>query len=297
VRNPANQKDEWLREATRILGKVHGTTLYREGPNLLPNSGFETAAAGGLPEGWSRRDNATRPGNATAQWSTVSAEGQFHSGKNAVRIAAEADADTGLNADVPVKPNTMYRLGGWMKTQALNGRINLSVGPAGEWLRIAQNANNNRVETDSVRRRTDWTEVEVDFNSGDRTSANINLSLGGRGEAFFDDLRLVELLPSEENAAVTAGDAKRGEQLFLKHPAACILCHSLKGQGSSVGPALDGIATRGTPAYIHESLLEPSKVIAKGYEQYGKVSPMPPMGDIFNPQEISDLEAFLQTLK
>ncbi|MFM7749435.1 MAG: c-type cytochrome [Opitutaceae bacterium] len=92
------------------------------------------------------------------------------------------------------------------------------------------------------------------------------------------------------------GDAVRGAALFHKHPAACVLCHALKGQGSTVGPALDGIAARTTPAYIRESLLEPSKVLAKGYEHYG-VSPMPPMGDIFSPQEISDLEAYLQTLR
>ena len=95
---------------------------------------------------------------------------------------------------------------------------------------------------------------------------------------------------------VSAADAKRGEQLFLKHPAACILCHSLKGQGSTVGPPLDGIATRSTPEYIRESLLEPSKVLAKGYEQL-KVSPMPPMGDIFSPQELADIQAFVLTLK
>ena len=109
-------------------------------------------------------------------------------------------------------------------------------------------------------------------------------------------MRLVELIPVDETANLVAGDAKRGEALFHRHPAACVLCHALKGQGSTVGPALDGIAGRATAAYIRESLLEPSKVIAKGYEQF-KVSPMPPMGDIFSPQEISDLEAYLQTLR
>jgi mono/diheme cytochrome c family protein len=63
-----------------------------------------------------------------------------------------------------------------------------------------------------------------------------------------------------------------------------------------VGPALDGLAKRLSRAEIRESLLEPSKVLAKGYEHYG-VSPMPPMADIFSPQEISDLEAYLQTLR
>ncbi len=297
VRNPANQNDEWLREAIRVLGKVHGASLHREGPNLLPNPGFEIIGANNLPEGWTRRDNGTRPGNATAQWSIVSGEKQFHFGKSALRIKAESDADTSLHVDVPVKPNTMYRLAGWIKTTAFSGRANLSVSPAGDWFRVIRNPGNNRAESDPIRRReTDWTEVEVEFNSGERTTASVNVFFGARGEAFFDDVRLVELLPIEDNIAVTAGDAKRGEQLFLKHPAACVLCHQLKGQGSAVGPALDGLAARATPAYIRESLLEPSKVIAKGYEQF-KVSPMPPMADIFKPQEIADLEAFLLTLK
>jgi mono/diheme cytochrome c family protein len=68
------------------------------------------------------------------------------------------------------------------------------------------------------------------------------------------------------------------------------------GKGSAIGPALDGIATRATPAYIHESLTEPNKVLAKGFEKLG-VSPMPPMGLILKPQELEDVKAFLQTLK
>ncbi len=297
VRNPANQADEWLREAVRILGRVHGASLFREGPNLLPNAGFESVAATGLPEGWTRRDNANRPGNTGAKWSGTATAGQFRSGKNGARIAADGDADTHLFADVPVKPNTMYRLAGWIRTAALSGRVSVGVAPAGEWIRVTANANNNRVETDPIRRReTDWTEVEIDFNSGERTTASVSAQFVARGEAFFDDLRLTELIAIDDSAKVLAGDAKRGEQIFHKHAAACVLCHQLKGQGSTVGPALDGIASRVSAAYLRESLLEPSKVIAKGYEQF-KISPMPPMADIFNPQEISDLEAYLQTLK
>lgn len=285
VRNPANQKDEWLREATRLLAKLHGAALYREGPNLLPNPGFETIGAAGVPDGWKRRDYGTREGNPTAEWTLVSGEKQFHGGKQALRIITRADADTSLHADVALKPNTQYRLAGWVKTQALQGRASLNVHGA-------------RIETEIIRRRdTDWTEVEAEFNSGDRTTASVNVLLVGRGDAFFDDVRLAELLPAEDTTTLIAADARRGEQLFHKHAAACVLCHALKGQGSAVGPALDGIATRATPAYLRESLLEPSKVIAKGYEQFGKISPMPPMADIFSPQEISDIEAFLLTLK
>lgn len=199
-------------------------------------------------------------------------------------MVTDGNADTSLHADVTVKPNTQYRLAGWIRTGALQGKASFNV-------------HNIRVETDTLRRRdTDWTEVEVEFNSGDRTTASVNVLHVARGEAVFDDVRLVELTPSDEAATLLPGDASRGANLFHKHPAACVLCHALQGQGSTVGPALDGLAKRLSRAEIRESLLEPSKVLAKGYEHYG-VSPMPPMADIFSPQELSDLEAYLQTLR
>jgi len=284
VRNPANQKDEWLREAVRLLGKIHGASLYREGVNLLPNPGFEIVSANGLPDGWQRRDYGRRAGNETAGWTVVTAPKEFHGGRQAVRCISRGDADTSLHADVSIKQHTRYRLAGWVKTHALQGKASFNVHGAA-------------IETETIRRRdTDWTEIEIEFNSEDRISASVNVLHVARGDAFFDDVRLTELIPLEDITKLVAADAQRGEQLFRHHPAACVLCHALKGQGSSVGPALDGIASRATPAYIHESLLEPSKVIAKGYEQF-KISPMPPMGDIFSPQEITDLEAFLLTLK
>jgi putative membrane-bound dehydrogenase-like protein len=284
VRNPLNQKDEWLREATRLLGKVHGATLFREGPNLLPNPGFETMGDDGLPAGWKRRDYNNREATTTAEWKLVGGEREFHGGKQALRVATRGDADTSLHADVALKPNTQYRLAGWVKTGAFIGRVGLNIQGA-------------RIETETIRRRDiDWSELDLEFNSGALTTASVNVLHVARGDAFFDDVRLTELIPADDITPLIAADATRGEQLFLKHPAACVLCHSLKGQGSSVGPPLDGIATRATSAYIRESLLEPSKAIAKGYEQF-KISPMPPMADIFSPQELSDIEAFLHTLK
>ena len=143
----------------------------------------------------------------------------------------------------------------------------------------------------------DWTYVEVDYNSGRLTRSSINVLHVARGEGYFDDVKLSELLPIEEATTQNmVGDVKRGDHIFHKHVAACVLCHQLQGQGSTVGRALDGIATRSTPAYIRESLLEPSKVLAKGFENLG-LSPMPPMGDIFNAQELADIQAYLQTLK
>ena len=283
VRNPANQQDEWLKEASRLLARIHGAGIYREGANLLPNPGFETRGDDGLPVAWKRRDYGTREANTAAVWSAAGTEREFHGGKFALRVVTAGDADTSFYADVPVKPNTQYRLAGWIRTRSLRGKASFNI-------------QGSRFETETIRRDTDWAEVEIEFNSGALTTASVNLLHVARGESFFDDVRLVELTLADDSAQLQPGDATRGQQLFTKHPAACVLCHALKGQGSAVGPALDGIAARATPAYIRESLLEPSKTIAKGFEQF-KISPMPPMADIFSPQEISDLEAFLQTLK
>ncbi|MBI5690863.1 MAG: c-type cytochrome [Verrucomicrobia bacterium] len=284
ARHPSNQSDDWLREAARILARIHGVSQYREGPNLLPNPGLENVGDGGLPAGWRRRDYGNREANLQAEWSLVEDESGAHGGRRALRVVTRGDADTSLCADVPLKPNTRYRLSGWTKTRALQGKVSLNVHGA-------------RVETETIRRRqTEWTEVETEFNSGDLAKASVNLLHVARGEAWFDDVRLVELSLIGETTQPMVADVRRGEELFFRHPAACILCHTVKGQGSTVGPPLDGIATRASPASIRESLLEPSKVIAKGYEHF-QVSPMPPMDSIFSAQQLLDIEAFLQTLK
>jgi len=97
--------------------------------------------------------------------------------------------------------------------------------------------------------------------------------------------------------AVVAGDAKRGEDIFWKHPvAACVNCHMLGGKGSAVGPALDGIAKTKDEAYLIESLAEPNARLAESYKAT-PVSPMPPMRLILKPQEFEDVKEFLKTLK
>ncbi len=284
AKNPANRADEWLNDAARMLAKKHKTELFKEGPNLLPNPGFELVGKNGLPEGWARRDYGKRDGNAGADWKIVKGDGQFHSGKLAVRCITRDDADTSLHADVTLKPNTQYRLSAWIKVHALKGKASL-------------NDHIGRAETDRVTaKESDWVEVDTVFNSGNRTTASINLLHVAKGDSYYDDVKLCEVVAVDDAVKLTAGDVMRGENIVFKHAAACILCHTIKGQGSTVGPVLDGIATRGTKEYIRESLLDPNKVLAKGFENLG-ISPMPPMGDIFGPQELEDIQAYLQTLK
>jgi putative membrane-bound dehydrogenase-like protein len=281
--DPATKSDEWLREASRVLGKRHSTQTYTEGPNLLPNPGLETLGATGFPEGWTRRDYNKASGPEFATWQSTSDKAAVHSGQTAFKVTSKDKVDTSFHADVPIKPGTDYKLSAWVRGKGLKGKISL-------------NDHIGRHETEKLTRDAGWTEVETVFNSGDKKTASINLLFVGSGEAIFDDVKLVELLPVTE-APLLAADPKRGELLFLKHPtAACILCHALKGQGSNVGPALDGIAARKDASYIRQSLLEPNAVLAQGFE-YLKVSPMPPMGLILSSQELEDVQAFLQTLK
>jgi putative membrane-bound dehydrogenase-like protein len=282
--DPVVRGDEWLGEAAKMLAKKHGANAYKEGPNLLVNGDLEKLGADGLPESWKRRDyggDAKAKGNKGAEWKVVA---DAHGGKNALLCITRDDADTSFFQEVAIKPHTTYRLAGWVKTHAFRGKASF-------------NDHIGRAETEQVKaRESGWVEVEAVFDSKDRTKASINILHVAKGDGTFDDVRLCELMPIESEEKLAAGDAERGKKIFWEHPvAACKNCHMLGGVGSTVGPPLDGIAARQNAAYIKESLLEPNKVLAKGYEKLG-ISPMPPMGLILKPQELEDIQAFLQTL-
>jgi putative membrane-bound dehydrogenase-like protein len=101
----------------------------------------------------------------------------------------------------------------------------------------------------------------------------------------------------ENEVKVTAGDVKRGQDLFHNSPvAACASCHMVNGKGGDVGPILDGIAVRSDKAYIEESLMDPNAKFAKGYETLA-ISPMPPLGVLLKEQDLADILAYLQTLQ
>lgn len=100
----------------------------------------------------------------------------------------------------------------------------------------------------------------------------------------------------DNEVKVTAGDVKRGEDLFHHSPvASCASCHRVDGKGGDVGPILDGIAVRSDPAQILESLMEPNAKLAQGYEDL-TISPMPPLGILLKEQELADILSYLQTL-
>lgn len=128
-----------------------------------------------------------------------------------------------------------------------------------------------------------------------RTSINTEDSFLNDTLTLLGRIHKVEAV-GENEVKVTAGDAKRGEDLFHNSPvAACASCHMVNGKGGDVGPILDGISLRSNKDYILESLMDPNARFAKGYENL-TISPMPPLGVLLKEQEVADILAYLAAL-
>jgi quinoprotein glucose dehydrogenase len=67
--------------------------------------------------------------------------------------------------------------------------------------------------------------------------------------------------------SLVGGDAENGRRIFLfKAEVSCLRCHKVKGEGGEVGPDLTGIGSKQKRDYLLESIVDPNKQIAKGYE-------------------------------
>jgi len=63
------------------------------------------------------------------------------------------------------------------------------------------------------------------------------------------------------------GDPEAGKRVFLqKAEVSCLRCHQVGGTGGIVGPALDGLGGKKDARYLLESIVEPSKAIAEGFQ-------------------------------
>jgi quinoprotein glucose dehydrogenase len=67
--------------------------------------------------------------------------------------------------------------------------------------------------------------------------------------------------------SLVGGDAQRGRQIFFERTeVGCVRCHTVAGTGGKVGPELSKIGSQKPREYILESIVDPNKVIAKGFE-------------------------------
>ncbi len=289
-RDPMNRSDTWLALALKTAARNQGADAFSTslGSNLLPNPSFELVE-NDAPVGWSPQ---TWKDLGRTEFVHVSDKSKVRSGSRSLKIGSANGADAGWRTVVKVKPNTEYRLSGWVKTEwvsnAKGALLTVSIPEGGI--------------TSSLQKMNDWTELELFFNSGNQEELTILCLFGGwgvsTGGAFYDDVALQEVTLKVESTDTTKlkGDPKRGEKIFHEHPiASCIRCHQVGGKGGFVGPYLDGIGKRQDVAYLRESLIDPQAKIAEGLP--AEVSPMPPFGVLLPAQEIADLVAFMQSLK
>jgi len=163
--------------------------------NLLPNPSFEEVAEADGVAGWMTR---AWHGEAEGKWSVVS---PGRTSARCVSIESEQGTDAAWTVTVAVRPNTFYRLSGWLKTEKVRGAV-------GALLNIQ---NMQHVRTPPVKGTTDWTRVSTVFHTQTETRIEINCLFGGwgssTGRAWYDDLSLVEIdLPTSQMCATATID-------------------------------------------------------------------------------------------
>jgi hypothetical protein len=152
---------------------------------LLANGGFEEAGAPERPDGWQAMQWGE--GVYQATWS----DEHPHAGRRCALLRSETGADCAWTQHVEVEPHTLYRLSGWIRTRDVvpgTGR--------GAFLNVQEvQGPTTRVLVGG----TDWTSVEMTFDSGSHQTVQINCLLGGwgrsSGAAWFDDVSLERVAP------------------------------------------------------------------------------------------------------
>lgn len=169
-----------------------------EEENLLANSSFEETGADGLPFSWQTWSWFTDPGSTL--FSTV--EGTSHSGERCASIENFSDNDAFFRQTVPVEPEEMYRLSGWILARDIPGDNRWGANLSVEGLYVSTDPVS---DTDG-----EWHYVELYGETGpDQTEVTVCVRVGGysgecAGRALFDDLALVRVaeIPGDAVAAL-----------------------------------------------------------------------------------------------
>jgi putative membrane-bound dehydrogenase-like protein len=88
------------------------------------------------------------------------------------------------------------------------------------------------------------------------------------GQYFPRPSRTGEAFPSIPELLQRRGDAGRGREVYFSESAACAQCHAIEGQGGDAGPDLTTARSKLGHEGILDSILNPSAVIAAGYEPW-----------------------------
>ncbi len=275
--------------------------------NLLPNPTF-----------------ATRDGDAVRDWTDlriysgaradvvqVAKDDRGRTDTTSLRVSTTRPSDCGVAVTVPVQRSTRYRLSGWVRTEDLR----CVRGSPGAMLNV-----HGGQRTKGVRGTSDWTEVAVEFDSGDQQQIVVHCLFGGyggaTGTAWFDDVSLVALGSgttlrgalaelaawSPANTAEVAAPARK----FVPDPAVhergaavytrtCIACHGVDGLGAPmVFPPLAGSSwLTGDPELpikiVLHGLFGPVTIDGKHF-----MNAMAPLGPMLSDAEIADVLTYVR---
>ncbi len=154
--------------------------------NRLPNPSFEEQEADGVQRWTSRAWGQAEHG----QWSVAS---PGRTGTYCLSIRSVAGTDAAWSTTATLRPNTIYRLSGWIKTENVRGAV-------GALLNIQ---NMQEVRTPPVTGTRDWTQVATLFRTGETTEVEINCLFGGwgasTGQAWYDDVAVEPLSDSSQH--------------------------------------------------------------------------------------------------
>jgi putative membrane-bound dehydrogenase-like protein len=90
-----------------------------------------------------------------------------------------------------------------------------------------------------------------------------------KGPLFASENRVPSVEDYAAFALKNAGDSRNGQRLFWDDSGvACIKCHQVGGAGAQVGPDLTLIGAQFPRRELIEHVLEPSKVVREGYQQF-----------------------------
>ncbi len=274
---PENANDRWIPDAAAAAAAKHDAgylkavlgayaksqkqvadvaTPRAAAVNLLPNPSFEETE-NNQPKAWGVR---TYNGQATHTLDKVA-----RTGTHSLRIDSERGSDTSWYADVRVQPNTNYRLSAWIKTKDVKS-VNRGLGG------LLNVHNINHEKTKAVLGDSDWTKVEVTFNSGNETTLSINCLYGGWGQAtgtvWYDDIELVALTTTAVLPTTLTGAVGRVTSIVTTHYAqrgptesVISLLASLKNTDPQLAMVMiDALAT-GWPANKAPTLSEADQVV------------------------------------
>ena len=164
------------------VGPSGKPAVVKQRRNLVPNPSFEEGDAA-VPKGWAIRDFSGAGKQAIVT--------PGRTGGRCVKLSASKLSEVGTYLEVDVKPYMNYRLTGWIKTAGVkgSGRGAMFYLPG-----LVKNC------SPTVKGDYAWRRIVHEFDTQDSKRLRIYCLLGGWGqavgEAWFDDLELIELKPS-----------------------------------------------------------------------------------------------------